>query len=277
LAYKLEALDGFIHKQQSAITMNDESTTGSSSKHVSFSALVDVIEDSAFEYVDLPPIIFESFNESDSIMSITDLTETSRSERFYEAQQSLSELNGTERPTEYYEYGEESLTSMSFHDLYDSYSPGKHSIKEVPAIVVPTNVYNEADLNTTPKNDTTAATGDDDGNDDDDHSDDTNLKQGWTSWFCGAFAMIASVAGMMGCLFTSICRRRYRGHHPLVNRRNERLSHPVTHHSGRRRHYHYVRFMIIFEFEAYMCCKNSHSPGSMFVLFSISNQRGTSS
>ena len=206
MAYKLETLDGFIHKQQSAITMNDEST--SSSKHVSFSALVDVIEDSAFEYVELPPIIFESFNESDSIMSITDLTETSRSERFYEAQQSLSELNGTERPPEYYEYGEESLTSMSFHDLYDSYSPGKHSIKEVPAIVVPTNVYNEAELNTTQKNDTTAATGDDDGNDDDDHSDDTNLKQGWSSWFCGAFVMITSLAGMMGCLFTSISRFR---------------------------------------------------------------------
>ncbi len=179
--------------------MKDESS--SSSKHVSFSALVDVIEDSAFEYVDLPPIIFESFDESD--ISITDLTETSRSERFYEAQQSLSELNGTARPTEFYDYGEESQTSMSFYDFYDSYSPTKQSIKEVPAIVVPTNVYNEADLNTTQNNDTTAAAGDDEND-----SDDTNQKQGRASWFCGAFTMIASLAGMMGCLFNSMSRIR---------------------------------------------------------------------
>lgn len=180
--------------------MNDESSS-SSAKHVSFSDSVDVIEDSAFEYVELPPIIYESMNESDSVMSFTELTESSISDRYYETQQSLSELHVMDREN-YNNFGEKSLTSMSFNELYDSYGPLRNSsgsIEEVPAVYVPT-VYNHADLNTQSNDGNNVV---DDNDDDDDDTDDHHAypKPGPVSWLLGAWATLSSLMGVFGmCL-----------------------------------------------------------------------------
>jgi hypothetical protein len=185
--------------------MNDESSRSSSTKHVSFSALVDVIEDSAFEYVDLPPIIFESFDESDSVMSFTDLTESSISDRYYEAQQSLSEITAMEKENKYSAFGETSLTSMSFNDLYDSSGPMKDSsvsLEEASAAVPA--VYNQADLDKTQNDSNNAATvAGDSKNDDDDDDDEEDKypKHAGTPWYCCVLGMLSSMMGMIGMCF----------------------------------------------------------------------------
>ena len=74
--------------------MNNDSSNSSTAKHVLFCELVDVIEDSAFEYVELPPIIYETLDESDSVMSFTALTESSVSDSYYET---LPELQAIDR------------------------------------------------------------------------------------------------------------------------------------------------------------------------------------
>jgi hypothetical protein len=175
--------------------MNDESSSSSTAKHVSFSALVDVIEDSAFEYVDLPPIIFESFDESDSVMSFTELTESSISDRYYETQQSLSEITAIERENQFHSFGDKSLTSMSFNDLYDSCGPMKdssESLEEIQAVLP--KVYNQADLDSH-KNEKDTAMDVDDNNDDD---DDTYPKNEPTPWYCVFFGILSSMSGVLG-------------------------------------------------------------------------------
>ena len=190
--------------------MNDESSSSSAAKHVSFSALVDVIEDSAIEYVDLPPIIFESFDESDPEMSFTELTESSISDRYYETQQSLSEINTTERENHYNNFGDKSLTSMSFNDLYDSCGPMKNSsesLEEISAAAAPTvlpTVYNQVDLDSqSPENDNAVAV--DDAKDND---DDSSLKPEAAPWYCGIMGILSSMLGMFGICFHCLSTQR---------------------------------------------------------------------
>ena len=200
--------------------MNDESS--SSSKHVSFSNSVDVIEDSAFEYVDLPPIIFESLHESDSVMSFTELTESSVSDRFYETQQSLSEIRAMDRE-DYSAFAEKSLRSMSFNELFDPYDPmgySSESIEEVPAVVVST-IYNYADLDTSQNTDGNNAGVDE--TPDDDNNDDANQKPGPTSWLCGVLGVISSLMGVFG-----ICFRWCGGPKPIDTDDIVALSHMST-------------------------------------------------
>lgn len=76
--------------------MSDESTHLSSApKRVSFFHSVQVIDDSAIEYVDLPPVLIETSNEDDSIMSFTELTESSDM-YFGEASMSMRDLYNTD-------------------------------------------------------------------------------------------------------------------------------------------------------------------------------------
>jgi hypothetical protein len=135
--------------------MNDNTeSSGSSAKHVSFSQLVEIIDDSAFEYVDLPPIIFEAFGESDSTMSFTELTESSISDRYYEAQETSANNAASYEQQNYCAFGDGLPSSaLSFNDLHDIEDCINHDegIREV-AILSPATpaaapaVYNDADL-----------------------------------------------------------------------------------------------------------------------------------
>jgi hypothetical protein len=167
-----------------------------------------VIEDSAFEYVDLPPIIFESFDESDSEMSFTDLTESSISDRFYDTQQSLSEINAMEGENRYSGFGEKSLTSMSFNELYESCGPMRDSSESLEdmAAFIPA-VYNEADLNSQ-NNNTDDRKAVDHENYDDDDDDDTCSKPQDAPWYCCLFGMLSSTLGVFGMFLHCLSSQR---------------------------------------------------------------------
>ena len=113
--------------------MNDASSNLSSApKHVSFSHSVEMIDDSGVDYVDLPPVIIETMNESDSIMSFTELTETS--DQYYDEEPTMAAL------TQSTNFGDR---SMSMSDLYTS-SDDMIDAQDVPAAVLP--VHNQSDL-----------------------------------------------------------------------------------------------------------------------------------
>ena len=112
--------------------MNEESANLSSApKHVSFNHSVALIDDSGIEYVEsLPPIINETWNESDSTMSFTELTETS--DRYSNGAPQLAALDG-QKFIQYSNFGE---MSMSLDDFYIT---GDDNIVEqhVPATALP--------------------------------------------------------------------------------------------------------------------------------------------
>jgi hypothetical protein len=165
--------------------MNEEATHLSSApKHVSFNHSVEMIDDSGVEYVDLPPIIIETLNESDSMMSFTELTETS--DQYYDETPQLATLP---REQQYSNFGE---ASMSFSDLYTS-DDDYIDTQDVPATVLP--AHDQSD-GTTPV--------DDDDDDDDDGPPEEPADSSWM-WlrFLAAFAAMSGAVGKIMHCFSS--------------------------------------------------------------------------
>ena len=154
--------------------MNDESSNLSSApKHVSFSQSVEMIYDSAIEYVDLPPVIIETLNESDSIMSFTELTETS--DQYYNENPQIQHAN----------FGE---ASMSLSDLYNT-SDDPIGAQDIPAPILPT--HNRSDSGTPLDDD-----------EDDPTSEPTPSSSLWMRYI-GALATIGGAVGLFAHWFTS--------------------------------------------------------------------------
>jgi hypothetical protein len=153
--------------------MNDESSNVSSApKQVSFNESVQMIYDSAIEYVDLPPVIIETLNESDSIMSFTELTESS--DQYYNENPHMQVTN----------FGE---TSMSFSDLYNG-SDDPIVAQDVPAAVLPP--PNRSDSGNPPDDD------------DDGPTQESTPSSFWMRHF-GALATIAGAVRLLAHWFTS--------------------------------------------------------------------------
>jgi hypothetical protein len=164
--------------------MNDytESSNSTSAKHVSFSQLVQVIDDSAFEYVDLPPIIYEPFNDSDSVMSITELTESTISDRYYDTNQFQPGRSSYDMNVGNISYDEiNSEGGRSEHRIHEE------NIKEVPAVPI----HNRDDL----------------ASDDGLEQQSTN-EGGWISYLFGALGLVlvgVSIVKAIGCLSGMFC------------------------------------------------------------------------
>jgi hypothetical protein len=171
----------------------DNSNSSSSARHVSFSELVHVI---AFEdengYED-PPTIMENLNESDSELSVSELSKSPSSEtKHYDCNEAPSSK------TEDLDLGEglQSFPNLSYDDgscSEESININEFSdklIREVPAVTIPAlQVYNDDDL--------------------DSYRNDKQLESdGWGSRLFASFgyiSFIASCAGILGCLSSCFC------------------------------------------------------------------------
>ena len=149
--------------------MSDGSTHLSSApKHVSFSHSVQVIDDSAIEYVDLPPVLIETSYEDDSIMSFTELTESS----------------------DMY-FGEASMSMKDLYNMDDDLIIEQNA--PVPA-ALPS--HHQSDLDTLLDDD------------DDDNDDSTSEPTSSSSFWLRLFAALTAIGGMVGCIGLWLSRRQ---------------------------------------------------------------------